>query len=67
MAEKIEVVAFSVAGMSMRYSIGQSTIRRAIRDREIAISRVNRRILIRLEDAERWIGASKPGKSARKA
>jgi excisionase family DNA binding protein len=67
MAEKIEVMAFSVGGMSTRYGIGQSTIRRAIRNGEIPISRVHRRIVIRLQDAEKWVGAPQRRKGARKA
>jgi hypothetical protein len=67
MAEKVEVMALSVGGMSARYGIGQATIRTAYRNGELSISRVGRRIVIRIVDAEKWIGASKPCKSTRKA
>ena len=59
MAEKLEVKATSVDGLSRMYGLGKGTVRRAIRNGELSVSRVGRRVVIRIVDAEKWIGASK--------
>jgi excisionase family DNA binding protein len=66
MAEKLEVKATSVDGLSQMYGLGKATVRRAIQNGDLSISRVGRRVVIRITDAEKWIGASKVRKSARR-
>jgi excisionase family DNA binding protein len=52
-------VAGSPKTISQRYEIGDSTVRRAIREGKLKASHCGRRIVIRFEDAERWIGRAK--------
>ncbi len=52
--DKDEVVSLSPEGVSRRHSVHVSTVRRALRNKEIAFSRKGTRILIRVEDADRW-------------
>ena len=65
--ENLEIKATSVDGISQIYGLGKATVRRAIEKGELRVSRVGRRVVIRIADAEKWIGASKPRKSARRA
>lgn len=56
----VEVKATSIAGLSAMYGMGRATIERAIKSGELAVARKGRRIVIRIKDAEKWIGRSKP-------
>ena len=67
MPEKIEVKAASVDGVSAMYGIGKATVRTAIRKGDLAITRVGRRVVIRIADAEKWLGTSTRRKSSQKA
>jgi excisionase family DNA binding protein len=67
MAENLEVKATSVDGISQMYGLGKATVRRAIDKGELRVSRVGRRLVIRVADAEKWMGASGYRKTARKA
>jgi excisionase family DNA binding protein len=58
MAESTEVKATSVDGISQMYGLGKATVRRAIERGELRVSRVGRRVVIRVADVEKWIGAS---------
>jgi len=56
--EKLEIKATSIAGLSAMYGISAATIERAIASGELPVSRLRgrRRVLIRIKDAEKWIG-----------
>jgi excisionase family DNA binding protein len=59
MENRLEVKATTVEGASEMYAVGRSTVRRAIRRKELKVSRVGRRIVIRIADIERWLGKSR--------
>lgn len=61
--EKIEIKATSISGLSAMYGISAATIERAIASGELPVSRVRRRVVIRIKDAEKWIGKSEPRKA----
>ena len=54
-----EVKATSISGLSAMYGVSASMIERAITSGELPVSRLRRRVIIRIEDAERWIGKSR--------
>jgi excisionase family DNA binding protein len=65
MAKKIDVKiedlplrATGVAGIAKMYGISESTVERAIRLKELPVCRCGRRVVVRIEDAERWIGSA---------
>lgn len=64
--EQIEVKATSIAGLSAMYGISPATIERAIASGDLPVSRLRRRIIIFIKDAEEWIGKSKPRKVQRR-
>jgi excisionase family DNA binding protein len=47
------------SGVCQMYGIGKATVERAIRKGHLRVSRVGRRVVIRIVDAEKWIGASR--------
>lgn len=59
---RVEVKATSIAGLSVMYGISPATIERAIAHGELPVSKLpgRRRVVIRIKDAEKWIGKSKP-------
>ena len=59
---RVEVKATSIAGLSAMYGISPATIERAIADGELPVSKLpgRRRVVIRIKDAEKWIGKSRP-------
>ena len=54
-----EKLATSIKGMVAMYEVSQATVERAIAKGELPVARKGRRIIIRISDAERWIGKSK--------
>lgn len=66
MAEKLEVKAVSIDRLALMYGVHHNTVRNAIRAGKLRFSRIGRRIVIRIVDAEKWIGASKRGERAQK-
>jgi helix-turn-helix protein len=54
-----EKLATSIKGMVAMYEVSQATVERAIKSGELPVARKGRRIIIRISDAERWIGKSK--------
>lgn len=60
-----EVRATSISGLSAMYGISTSMIERAITSGELPVSRLRRRVIIRIKDAEKWIGKSKSERGAK--
>jgi excisionase family DNA binding protein len=56
----VEVKATSIDGLSAMYGIGKATVERAIKSGALPVARKGRRVVIRIKDAEEWIGESKP-------
>jgi excisionase family DNA binding protein len=51
----ISPVAGGPKTIAQRYSLGESTVRRAIREGKLKATQVGRRIVVRFDDADRWI------------
>ena len=60
-----EVKATSIDGLSAMYGIGKATVERAIARGDLPVARKGRRVVIRIADVEKWIGASKPAGNTR--
>lgn len=52
-------VAGGPKDIAERYQLGESTVRRAIRQKKLKATTVGRRIIVRFADADSWIGKSK--------
>ena len=63
MVENFKVKATSIAGLSSMYGVSTATVERAIASGELPVSRLGRRVIIRIKDAEKWIGKSKSRKA----
>jgi hypothetical protein len=61
--EKVPIKATSIAGLSSMYGISKATIERAIAGGDLPVCRLKRRVIIRIKDADEWIGKSKPRKA----
>jgi hypothetical protein len=55
MVEDLPVKATSIAGISKMFGLGKNTVRRAIRDGSLRASRIRRRVVITIADAELFI------------
>ncbi len=65
MKKGTDVKATSINGVCQMYVFGGTTVERAIRNGELPVSRVGRRVVIRIDDVEKWIGAAKSRKATR--
>jgi len=61
--ENIEVKATSISGLGAMYGISTATIERAIANGKLPVSRLGRRVIIRIKDAEAWIGEPRARKA----
>jgi excisionase family DNA binding protein len=65
MKKGTDVRATSISGVCQMYGFGEATVARAIRRGELPVSRVGRRVVIRIDDVEKWIGAARSRKAIR--
>lgn len=56
---KTALRTLSVADIAQIYGLGRLTVYRAVWSGKLRVRRVGRRVLVRLADAEAWIGGSK--------
>jgi len=60
----LPILRTGVAGVVRMHGVSESTVWRAIRSGKLPVSRVGRRVLIKIEDAERYFSGAAPASSA---